>query len=177
MKCAVPINCFWKVFKCSEFPKTFVDISDPKVCDIKNYDINSVEICGAHKCPGIEPDENKVEYKLIKVTNNRGNPNFHFEINGKYYVYGFRGIKRDYKIVFACIKSICHTYASITASEFLKEIIQNSPENSKYPKFLDRSDPKVYVWQNYEINSLEFYGAHKCPGIEPGHNEPKYKLV
>ena len=74
------------------------DKADPKVYDIQNYDKNSFEICGAHRCQGIEHDQNKLRYKLKKITNNRGNPNFHFEINGKYYVYGFRGIKRDYKI-------------------------------------------------------------------------------
>ena len=39
----------------SQFPKIF-DRSDPRVCDIENYDINSFEIGSGHKCPGTEFD-------------------------------------------------------------------------------------------------------------------------
>ena len=126
-----------------------------------------------------EPDQNKLEeYKFVKIVKGKqGVPNFHFEINGKYYVYRYRGIRANYKISLVCSKDGCGKTATITPSEFLKEIIQNSPENSKYPKFFDKSDPKVYEMQNYYINSIVICGAHTCRGIEPDHNEAKYRFV
>ena len=151
--------------KNSRFPQTFVDLSDPKVYDMKNYDNNSFEICRGHTCPGIEPDQNQVEYNLVKIAKNRGHPNFHFEINGKFYAYGYRGIKADYRIVLACKETICGNWGTIVPSEFLKGMIQNFSKSSKYEKsFKNKLDPEIYDLQNYYPNSFEISGTHKCSG-------------
>jgi hypothetical protein len=161
--------------------KKFLDILDAKVYDTNNYDINSFEIGGGHNHPGTELDvylkinnkpemgAKKVNCKLLKITTRRGYPSFHFDINGKIYFYGFRGIRADYKIVFYC--TICRNKSSISPSEYLKEIIQNTPNKLQstkvaYSKFIDKSDPKVYDINNYDINSFEICGSHKCAGTE-----------
>ena len=155
-------------------------MTDPRVFEINNYEINSFLICQAHNCLGTEISvysENKGnesianELKFFKIVQRAGHPNFHFEIDGKIYVYGLRAINADYTIVLRCLK--CTHSAFISPSKILKEIIQNSPENSKNfitfkksKKFLDREDPKVYDIKNYELHSLEIRGVHKCPGTE-----------
>jgi hypothetical protein len=164
-----------------DFPKFFNKL-DPRVYDIKNYDLNSFEIGNGHKCPGTEIDvylKNDIpgKYKLVKIGYQRGHPKFHFEINGKYYFYGIRGIKADYKIVLVCTKksekgkSKCNNHSTILPSEFLKEIIQNKPKKSNYAKFLNKFDPRVYDIKNYDINSFNINlsnsgEGHKCSGIE-----------
>ena len=71
----------------------------------------------------------KIKCKLLKIlTNNRRVPKFYFEMNEKFYFYGYRGITADYKIILYCSKGNCGNYATITTSEFLKKIIRNSPE-------------------------------------------------
>ena len=51
---------------------------------------------------------------------------------------------------------------------FLKEIIKKSPSEIKhrFSKFLDKSDPRVYDIDNYNINSFDIGEGHKCPGME-----------
>ena len=106
----------------------------------------------------------KVECELLKVSNHRGHPRFYFKINGKFYFYGLRGIKMDSRIILRCTKTYqdekgkccsCMSYSNIIPSEFLKEIIHNSPKYSKHPKFLDKSHPRVYDMENYDMNSFE----------------------
>ena len=55
------------------YPKNF-DKSDPRVYDIKNYDINSFDIGCGHKCPGtpIQVNKNKSYPGKLK----KGNVNF-----------------------------------------------------------------------------------------------------
>jgi hypothetical protein len=84
-----------------------------------------------------------VNLKLVKIANHHGRPNFRFEINGKAYFYGIRGIKADYKIVLFSTKTFPNN-AYILPTECLKKIIRNSPKYSTYPKILDKSDPRVY---------------------------------
>ena len=166
--------------KKSSFPKC-LDKSDPRVNDIENYDLNSFDFGRGHKCAGIEIMKNyeaiprKVQCELVKVDNHRGHLNFQFEINKKIYFYGCQGIKSDYSIVLCCTKSYqigqsksrnCSTYSFILPSESLKQIIQKSPRSSKYPKNFEKSDPKVFDIQNYDINSFVSYEDHKCPGTE-----------
>ena len=59
---------------------------------------------------------------------------------------------------------------NILPSEFLKRIIQNTPNELKtskyYSKILDKSDPRVYYIKNYDINSFKSCGAHNHPGKE-----------
>jgi hypothetical protein len=178
--------------KC-KYAKIF-DTSDPRVYDMKNYDINSFEIGKGHKCPGIERDvylklndkpesrANPVKYKLVKIANNRGYPNFHFEINGEIYFYGLRGIRADFNLILYCTKKCaknastipsetgkskrCYTRSYISPSECLKQIIQDTPKYSQYPKFFDKSDSRVYDIKNYDINSFEIDGTHNHPGTE-----------
>jgi hypothetical protein len=163
--------------KTDKYVFQFLDNSDPRVYDIKNYDINSLKICGGHKCAGTELEDyikinthdipEKVNCKLVNIlTNRRDHPNFHFEINGKLYFYGLRGIKADYRIVLYCNQKSCGNSASILPSEFLKQLIQNTPKYAKYSKFLDISDPRVYDTENYDLNSFEICGSHKCPGTD-----------
>jgi hypothetical protein len=45
-----------------------------------------------------------VKCRIVKIENRRGYPNFHFEIDGKMYIYGIEGIRTDYKIVLRCTK-------------------------------------------------------------------------
>jgi hypothetical protein len=167
----------------------YVDRSDPKVYDINNYDINSFEIREEHKCTGTEisvylnylNSQNKPvepvlgpkevqECKLVDISNRRGNPIFHFEINGKIYSYGLRLVRADYKIILHCTRpsSKCYIKSSISPSESLKEIIKirEATNHTKVAKYLDRSDPKFYDINNYDINSFEVRGEHKCAGTE-----------
>ena len=137
---------------------------------ITHPNIDSFEIDEGHQCINTEIDVNVqknmlVECKLVKIVNLRGHPNFHFEINGEMYFYGFQGIKADDKIVLYCTKKLCRSQSSISASEFLKQIFQNSPKNSKYTKKIDRSDPRVYDIENYDINSFDIGKGHKCQGL------------
>ena len=111
---------------------------------------------------------------LLNISSRLGHPTFHFEMNGKIYFYGFQGIKADYKIVLYCtkthLKSKCRNMVNILPSEFLKRIIQNTPNELKtskyYSKILDKSDPRVYYIKNYDINSFKSCGAHNHPGKE-----------
>jgi hypothetical protein len=159
---------------CNKYPKN-IDKSDPRVFDIQNYDVNSFDIGKGHSCSGTEienykkmnnHDIKKVKCKLLKIENNRGHPKFHFEIDEKIYFYGLRGIKADYKIVLCCPKRSCLNSASILPSEFLKQLIQDSPKNGRYSKVLNISDPRAYDINNYDSNSFEIRGSHKCQGIE-----------
>jgi hypothetical protein len=150
----------------------FFDISDTRVYDINNFDSNSFEIRGSHKCQGTELDEfikidvKNVKCKLVKIENKRRHPKFHFEIDGQIYFYCLRGIKADYKIALCCTQKSCLNTASISPSEFLKQVIHDKPKNSGYSKVLNLSDPRVYDINNYDSNSFEIRGRHKCPGTE-----------
>jgi hypothetical protein len=129
--------------------------------------------------------QKKVKCKLLKIVCVRGTPSYHFEIDEKIYFYGFRGIKKDYTVVLTCRKSYenmyskpstCLNYSYISPSEFLKEIIIKlfkKPASSKksslsciLSKTFDKSDPRVYDIQNYNINSFEIGKGHKCLGTE-----------
>ena len=111
-------------------------------------------------------EHKKNKCKILKIANRRGHPNFTFAINGKVYFYGFRSVKADYTMVLQCQKSKCSNSSFILPSEFLKDIIQNTPRYAKNPKCLDKSDPRVYDIKNYDINSFDIGKGHKCPGIE-----------
>jgi hypothetical protein len=136
--------------------------------------------------------QTKTKCNLLKIDNRRGHPYFHFEIDKKLYFYGLRaGVRADYKLDLVCTKTYakgkakCDTHSSIFPLEFLKKIIHHSPEKTTYPLFLDKSDPKVYDIQNYDINSLDIGKGHKCSGIEldeynkmhEKHEKVKCKLV
>jgi hypothetical protein len=160
----------------NHYSKT-LDISDPRVYDLENYDINSFDIAKGHKCLGMAIDVYlnlinipEVKCKLVKIINRAGNPNLQFVINGKNYFYEIAGIEADYKIVLRCTKFIlsfsCGNLSYILPSDYLKQIIQNSPTISKYTKFLDKSDPRVYDLNNYYINSFDIGKGHKCSGTE-----------
>jgi hypothetical protein len=66
---------------------------------VTNYNISSFEICEAHKCLGTDIDAYRkknnlpVKFKIFQITDRRGHPKFHFEINGKVCFYGLRGNK------------------------------------------------------------------------------------
>ena len=51
-------------------------------------------------------------------------------------------------------------------SESLKQIIENVGGRNRYAKSLDRSDPRVFDLENYDVNSFEISGYHKCRGTE-----------
>ena len=115
----------------------------------------------------IEKNNLPVKCKLIKIANQRGYPKFHFEINGKIYFYGLRGIRADYKIVLVCTNASCRKSSSILGTEFLQELIEDNPIKTLFPKFfLDISDPRIYDITYYDENSLSVFGSHKCPGTE-----------
>ena len=119
--------------------------------------------------------------KIMNITKVRGNPIFHFEMNGKIYNYGIKGIRADYKISLKCTKNSaknlkvkCGNISFIFPTETLALIIQDKPKepkctiynNSKYTKFLDNSDDSVYDINNYDINTFEIFGNHKCAGTK-----------
>ena len=51
------------------------------------------------------------------------------------------------------------------------------PKNSKFPKSLDKSHPKVFDIKNYNINSFEICNGHNCQGIGVGASEKNYTRV
>jgi hypothetical protein len=195
----LPTDSLKEIIKTRELPYTctnsikYFDKSHPKVYDINNYDINSFEIRGEHKCRGTAftvylnylNSQNKPvlglkevkQCKLVDICNHRGHPQFHFEIDRKLYVYGLQRIRSDYRIVLCCSKGDrenrklrCGNSSTIMPSEFLKKIIQNSPKYSPHPKFLDKSDPKVFDISNYVISSFNIGRGHKCAGTEIDRN-------
>jgi hypothetical protein len=115
--------------------------------------------------------------KLLKISRSaRGYPSFHLQINEKVYFYGFRGIRKDDRIILVCTKTFenntletkcCTNRSYILPSEFLKEIFQKGLKGSGFPLFMDKSDPRVYDIQNYDMNSFEIGKGHKCSGTEP----------
>ena len=152
---------------------------------MKSYDIKSFEIGVAHKCLGtdiniyeinntIKKIQTPAKCKLHKISDNRGNPIFHFEINGKVYFYGTRGVRTDGKIGLRCSKKIlnlkkaCCNSAYILPSAKGKVILQDTPTGlkRKFSKYLNKSDPRVYDLDNYDINSFEICGNHECSGTE-----------
>jgi predicted XRE-type DNA-binding protein len=175
-----------------KYAKT-LDISDPRVYDLKNYDINSFDIGKGHKCSNtvikknlksnnkLENDINELNYKIVKIENRRGHPNFHFEIDGKRYFYGIRGIRTDYTIILRCTKRTCYHLAFISPLDVLKQIMQDNSSKTNYSKTLDISDPRVYDLKNYDLNSFDIGEAHKCPGTEitifsKSNNKPENKI-
>ena len=131
--------------------------------------------------------QTKIKFKLLKICRGaRGYPSFHLQINEKVYFYGFRGIRKDDRIILVCSKtyengeltcSQCCCTSYILPSEGLKEIIQKSENIQNYikarmgrkrmvSKTMDTSDPRVYDIENYNINSFEIGKGHKCSGTE-----------
>jgi hypothetical protein len=153
-----------------------LDNSDPRVYDSKNYDVNSFDIGEGHKCSETEIKKNSkfnkkpenemndVKCKLVQIVNHVGRPNFHFEIDGKMYVYGIRGIRSDYKIILRCTKRACYYLAFIAPLDLLKQIMQEKSPKKNYLKMLDTSDPRVYDLKNYDLNSFDIGKGHKCHG-------------
>ncbi len=85
------------------------------------------------------------------------------------------GVRADNRIVLQCSKTrlsgsslSCNNLATVLPSDFLKEIIQKTPsaDKNQFAKILDKSDPRVYDIENYDINSFDIGKGHKCPGIE-----------
>jgi hypothetical protein len=176
----------------NKYYSKILDKSDPRVYDLKNYDINSFDIGKGHKCPGMPIDvylnsvnkpevKPEVKCKLVKIVNRLGYPNFQFEIDGKMYFYGILGIKKDYKITLRCTKNIsgkaCSNSSYIAPLDLLKQIMQDKPSKTKYAKILDNSDPRVYDLKNYDVNSFDIGNGHKCSGTEIEINKVKCKLV
>jgi hypothetical protein len=134
-------------------------------------------------------NQTNIKFKLVRIVDRRGYPILHFEIDGKMYFYGVRGIRADYKIALGCTKSYqnekskltcCASPSFISPSEFLKEIIQASPKSAVYPKMFDKSDPRVYDLQNYDLHSFEIGKGHKCSGTDVEsylnfYNKPKIR--
>jgi hypothetical protein len=153
----------------SQYPKIF-DKLDPRVYDLNNYDLNSFDIGKGHKCPGTEIEINEVKCKIVKIENRRSRPNFHFEIDGKMYIYAIQGIRTDYKIVLRCTKRFsgknCNNNSYIAPLDLLKQIMQDKSTRKKYAKMLDISDPRVYDLKNYDINSFDIGNGHNCGGTE-----------
>ena len=110
----------------------------------------------------------KMKCKILNIYSVRGHPCFHFEINGNIYTYGTRGVRADFKIRLYCSKKICSNLSFISPSGKGKGFIRNTPKDqkSKFPKFIDKMDPRVYDIDSYDINSFEIYGTHRCPGTE-----------
>jgi hypothetical protein len=149
--------------------KKMLAMSDPRVYDLNNYDMNSFDSGKGHKCQGTEIDvylksldKIRVKCKLLKIVNWGGYAHLYFENDGKKYIYRIRGIKRDYKIALRCINGGCTNTADILPSAFLKQIIQKSPKYSAYSKFFNESDPRVYDIKNYDINSFKIVNDHNC---------------
>ena len=134
----------------------------------------------------------KMKCKLLKISRTaKGFPKYHFQINGKIFFYGFVGIKQDDKIVLICTRPYqkeqldypCNCHSFIFPTEVLKEIIEKNPKKRmdrrktgrNYPKTLDKSDPRVYDINNYNINSFEIGKGHKCLGTELEAYLKKYK--
>jgi hypothetical protein len=204
LSCILPSDFLKQIIqnspKISEYPK-FFDKSESRMFDINNYDINSFEIGNGHNCSGKQPDtypkkntpknNTPVKCKLLKIENRRGHPIFHFEINGKMYCYGIRGIRANYKIVLRCYKmafgSQCNNISTILPSDFLKQIIQDTPDIGPasidmYHKYFDKSDRRVYNLNNYDVNSFDIGKGHKCSGTELEeynkiHEKVKCRLV
>ena len=53
-------------------------------------------------------------------------------------------------------------------SDCLKQIIHDKPPELKYkyPKIVDKKDPKMYDIKNYDIHSFDIGRGHSCPGTE-----------
>ena len=123
-------------------------------------------------------DQTKMIYKLLKISNRRGHPNFHFEINEKVYVYAFKRFTADFQMALICKEKSCRTMSRISGKpvgivpfykpdpEFLKQTIQNVPNFANSTKCLDKSDSRVYDIKNYDINSFVIGKNHKCTGTE-----------
>jgi hypothetical protein len=109
-------------------------------------------------------NQSKLNCKLVKIENRRGYPKFYFEIDGKIYFYGIRGIKPDYTIILRCTKQPCNNSSFIAPLDFLKQIMQDKSSKNHYPKtlYVDISDPRVYDLKNYDINSFDIGKGHKC---------------
>ena len=170
--------------KHAKYPK-LLDKSDSRVYDMNNYNLNSFEIGKGHKCQGTDVesyfelyptiDQNLTNMKLYRILNRSGNPSFHFENDGKMFFHRITGIRADYKIVLACTRSYrteqskstcCSSSSFILPSEFLKEIMQDAPKSARYSLMFDKSDPRVYDMNNYDLNSLEIVKGHKCQGTD-----------
>jgi hypothetical protein len=64
--------------------------------------------------------------------------------------------------------TLCNNISTVLPSDFLQEIFQNRPSKSKhrYAKIFDKSNPRVYDIDNYDLNSFDIGKGHKCPGTE-----------
>jgi hypothetical protein len=130
----------------------------------------NIEIIKKETLQNCALNQSKMKCKLLKIENRRGHPNLHFEIDGKNYFYGIRGIRKDYKIVLKCTKHIsgitCNNNSFIAPLDLLKQIMQDKSSRTNYSKMLDISDPRVYDLKNYDINSFDIGKGHKCNGTE-----------
>jgi hypothetical protein len=140
----------------------------------------------------------KMQCKLLKISRTvRGFPSYHFQINGKIFFYGFQGIKKDDKILLICTKPYqkeqlnytCGCQSYILPLKDLNEIIAKSPLKRErrfmdrrktgkmtYAKTMDRTNPRVYDVNNYNINSFEIGKGHRCLGTEFDAYIKKYEL-
>ena len=113
--------------------------------------------------------QTKIECKILKIVGKqRSNPTFHFQINEQIYFYSIHRIRSDNKIILKCknrytvnkLRPTCGNLSYISASEFLQEIIKNTPKRSENSTmwtsiYLDYSNPEVYDMKNYDMNSFE----------------------
>ena len=124
--------------------------------------------------------------KLLKIARTaKGFPSYHFQINEKVFIYGFKGITQDDKIVLLCSRPYqkdhldyqCRCLSFILPSESLREIIEKMPKrrNGYYPKTMARSNPRVYDVNNYNINSFAIGKGHRCLSTELDAYIKKYK--
>jgi hypothetical protein len=141
---------------------------------IKDQEEQSTEIIKIENLQNCDLSQKQLKCKLVKIVNSRGFPNLHFEINEKMYFYGIAGVKADNKIVLRCQKILsgsklrCNNISTVLPTDFLKNNIQKTPseDKNKYPKILDKSHPRVYDIDNYDINSFDIGEGHRCPGTE-----------
>ena len=130
------------------------------------------QICSNNASEQKMPVKKEIKCKLVNILNLRGYPKFFIEIDGKIYSYGIRAIKSNYRIELRCTKqflsSACNNISFIQPLDSLLDIIHDKPKKirTNSPKFIDRSDPRVYDIKYYDADSFDFGRGHRCPGTE-----------
>jgi hypothetical protein len=151
-------------------------IGEQQIIDQEEQSTEIIKIENLQNC---DLAQSKFNCKLVKIENRRGYPKFHFEIDEKRYFHRIYGIRANYEIVLRCTKSVsgsaCNNRSTLLPSDFLKQIIKNSPKLSKYSKILDKSDPWVYDLKNYNLNSFDIGEGHICSGtqMKKSNNKPE----